>query len=108
MHGKRHCFLTNLVDFALNRLCLIHRGGGGNLSCPWCGLYHFLGYLLHEIEARFVGMLFNLFCIFWIYRYSVFVKIHLLVSCLGISRFMGMIFRKFSGFMGILVRNFFD
>ena len=36
----------------------------------------------------------------------VFVKIHLLVNCFGISGFMGMIFRKFSRFMGILLRNF--
>ena len=36
----------------------------------------------------------------------VFVKIHLLLSCFGISGFMGMNFGKFSGFMGIFLINF--
>ena len=36
----------------------------------------------------------------------VFCKNHVLVSCFGISRFMGMIIRKFFGFMGILLRDF--
>ena len=35
-----------------------------------------------------------------------FVEIHLLVSFLGISVFMGMIFRKFPTSMEILSRNF--
>ena len=38
---------------------------------------------------------------------SFFVKIHLLSSFFGISRFMGMIFRKFSRFKCKLFRNFF-
>ena len=35
-----------------------------------------------------------------------FVKIHSLVSFLGISGILGMIFRKFCGYMGILFRYF--
>ena len=53
-----------------------------------------------------MGMVFNHFLYspdLWVYF---FVKIHLLVSCFGISGFTGMIFGKFSGFMGILLRVF--
>ena len=35
-----------------------------------------------------------------------FVKIHSLMSCFGTFGVMGMIFRKFSGFISLLLRNF--
>ena len=53
-----------------------------------------------------MGMVFNNFLQLpdsWV-QFS--VKIHLLVSCFGIPGLMGMIFRKFSRCMGILLRNF--
>ena len=36
----------------------------------------------------------------------VFCKNTFIGKLFGISRFMGIIFRKFSGFMGLLLRNF--
>ena len=58
------------------------------------------------VESGFMGTVFNNFLHFpysWV-KFS--VKIYLLMSCFGISGFMGMIFRKFSTSIGILLRNF--
>ena len=45
-------------------------------------------------------------CQQFIIRLWFFVTIHLLVSLFGISGLMGMIFRKFSAFIGIIIGNF--
>ena len=50
-----------------------------------------------------VSKIFLHFPYLWVYF---FVKIHSLVSCSDVSASMGMIFRKFSGFMVIHLRNF--
>ena len=49
-----------------------------------------------------MGMAFTIFLHFTDLWVQIFVKIHLLVSFFDISGFIGMIFGKFSGFMGML------
>ena len=53
-----------------------------------------------------MGIELNIFYIFRIYGYDRFVEINVLVSFFGISRFIGMLFGKFFGFMDILFGNF--
>ena len=65
----------------------------------------FLGYFFHD-RIRIYKYGFQQFFAFSGCIGIIFVKIHLLVSCFGVSGFMGMIFGKFSAFMSILLRNF--
>ena len=55
------------------------------------------------IDSGFMGMVFNNFLHFSDLWVLFSVRIHILLSCFCISE---MIFRKFSRFMGILLRNF--
>ena len=63
----------------------------------------FLGYLFHY-RFRIYGYGFQQFFVFS--GFMGYVRIHLLLSCFGISGFMAMIFKRFSRFMGILLRIF--
>ena len=58
------------------------------------------------IDSGFMGMVFNNFLHFPDLCMGIVFCKNSLVSCFGISGFMGIIFRKFSRFMGILLRNF--
>ena len=65
----------------------------------------FLGYLFHDtVRICWCGFLqFFTFPDLWVWLLG---KIHLLVSFLGISRFMSVIFGKFPEFMVMIFENF--
>ena len=67
--------------------------GEGNLTCPWYGAVPFLGYLFHD-RFRIYGYGFQQFFTFSGFVGTVFVKVHLLVSCFVISGFNGYDFQK--------------
>ena len=60
------------------------------------------------IESGFMGMVFNIFFAFSGVMGIVFYQNSFIDELFGIPGFMGMICRKFSRFMGILLRNFSD
>ena len=101
MHRARSLeFKALSLEITAFLCCFLSLGGGGNLTCPMYGVVPFLGYLFHDRVRGFMGMVFSNFLYFPDLWKWFSVRIHLLVSCFGNPGFMGMIFRKFSGFMG--------
>ena len=61
-------------------------------------------YTFFMIMSKFMGMVFNIFCIIGMCGFS--VRIHLWMSHFGISKLTGILLRNFSAFMSTLLRNF--
>ena len=80
-------------------------GGRGNLTCLWYGVVPFLGYLFHD-SFRIYGYGFQQFVASSGFVGIVFYQNSVIGELFWHSRIYGYDFQKFSRFMGILLRNF--
>ena len=80
-------------------------GGRGNLSCLLCGVVPFLGYLFHD-RVRIYGYGFQQFFASSGFMGIVFYQNSFIGELFWHSRIYGYDFLKFSRFVGILLRNF--